>query len=823
MELPRPPLAACVIDTGAVTGSAASAEERLRASEAMAEAQRIAHFGSWELDLSQPEDVNANPLRWSDEMYRIAGFEPGTVEVTNEMFFGLVPAEEHAAIHEAVGRAIAERGSYALTHRLIRPDGSERFVQESARIFVDPATGEPVRMIGTAYDVTDLRRAEDELRHTSNTMLKIARGVSGAGGDHPLDALLEGLIEVLEADGGVVAGIDSLSPGRAEVLAMRLDGSKELHQGYDLAGTPCEGAVADSFCLYASGVRQKFPGDLQLAGMMAEGYAGIALRDREDRLLGLMAVFYRRPVTQPDLVRSALQIFGARAGAEIERRDADMRIREQAALLDQARDAIFVRGLDFRILYWNRGAERLYGWTAEEALGARIDELIASDLTSFHAANDILMHRGERNAELVHRTKHGRDVIVDGRATVLRDAAGRARSVLAIVTDITERKQFEAQALRAQRLDSVGTLAAGIAHDLNNALAPILMSTDLLRESVREVADLELIDTIESSARRGADMVRQMLSFARGVEGERRPVDVAQLVEAAAKLSRETFPKSIVVRSDVEPGLAHTFGDATQLHQVLVNLCINARDAMPTGGLLRIAARSENVDGSPATGPGPESEPYVEITVEDDGLGIPSDLLDKVFDPFFTTKEVGKGTGLGLSTSVAILRGHRGTIAVESEVGRGTRFRIRLPVHVGPAPSPSGALSLESLPGGGSTVLVVDDEPAIRKIVRRALEAQGYAVLLASDGAEGVELFREHRERIAVVIVDMMMPVMDGPATIRALLALAPGTRIIAASGVSDDASAVRTLELGARAFLAKPFQIADILRAVRAAQSSGE
>ncbi|MEO8276553.1 MAG: PAS domain S-box protein [Thermoanaerobaculia bacterium] len=797
-----------------------SDEERLRASEAgMAEAQRIAHFGSWELDLSR-RDVNSNPLRWSDEMYRIAGFEPGSVEVTNELFFRLVPTEEHAAIREAVARAIESRGSYALAHRMTRPDGTERVIHESARIFTDSATGEPVRMVGTAYDVTELKRAEDERRHTSETMLKIARGVSEAGGDRPLEALLESLVDALEADGGIVGRIDPSRPDRVEALSMIMDGCKYENVAYDLAGTPCAQVVRDRFCLHESGVSRSFPDDIMLTERRVEGYAGIELRDRDDHVLGLLAVLYHRPVKLPDLVRSALQIFAARAAAEIERQGSDTRIREQAALLDQARDAIFVRDLDFRVLYWNRGAERLYGWTAEEALGRRVDELIATDLIAFHASNSVLMERGELNAELSHRTKDGRALVIDGRATVLRDSAGKPRRVLAILTDITERKLYENQALRAQRLDSVGTLAAGVAHDLNNALAPILMSGELLRQSLSGSAELELIDTIESGARRAADMVRQVLSFARGIEGERRPVDVAQVVESAAKIARETFPKNIVVMTDVEPDVARTFGDSTQLHQVLVNLCINARDAMPGGGRLRIAAQSDNPDDKGMGGQEVKSTPSITITVEDSGAGMAPALMERIFDPFFTTKEVGKGTGLGLSTSLAIVRGHGGTIAVESEVGGGTRFRIRLPAYSGPTRSSSG--TVPSLPiSGAGTILVIDDESQIRKIVRTALERRGYTVLLAADGHEGVALFREHRERISVVIVDMMMPVADGPATIRALLAIAPGTRIIAASGVADSASAAKVMALGAHQFLAKPFRLEELLRAVDAAQSA--
>ena len=488
------------------------------------------------------------------------------------------------------------------------------------------------------------------------------------------------------------------------------------------------------------------------------------------------------------------------------------RLREQAALLDKAQDAIWVLNLDGTVAFWNASAERIYGWAAHEVRDRGARELLFQDTATFDRHRQAVLSAGEWVGEIEHKTRDGKPLLLVSRWTLVRDEAGEPRSILAINTDVTHQKLLEQQFLRAQRMESIGTLAGGIAHDLNNILAPILMSIHLLKEAVPDPEDQAVLRTIEVSARRGADLIRQVLSFARGVEGKRHQVRVADVFRDLEHILSETVPRNIAIQSTLADDLWPIQADPTQLQQVLLNLCVNARDAMPTGGRIGISAENVRLDEHyAAMNIDARVGPYVKLEVEDNGVGIDPAILDRVFDPFFTTKPVGEGTGLGLATTQAIVKSHGGFIRVYSEHGKGTRFRIYLPADTSAA-SPRASDQPEPVPRGqGQRVLVVDDEEAIRQVTRQTLEAYGYRVLLAANGAEAVALFARHIDDVALVLTDMTMPVMDGPATIQALRQIRPDVRIIAASGISQNGQVARAAGAGVRHFLPKPYT-ADVL-----------
>ncbi len=503
-----------------------------------------------------------------------------------------------------------------------------------------------------------------------------------------------------------------------------------------------------------------------------------------------------------------------------ERKRAEERIREQAELLDKARDAIVVRDTsDNKILYWNKGAERLYGWTEGEAVGRTAGELQLlneSNAAQFERADQAVMKSGEWAGELHQRTRDGAEIIVESRWTLLREDGGEPRSILVINTDVTERKKVEAQLLRAQRMESIGTLAGGIAHDLNNILSPILMAVQMLQVKVDDPDILQWLEILQSNSERGADMVRQVLSFARGVEGERVQLQPKHLVKEVIKILKDTLPKSIGIKFDVPNDLWTVSADATQIHQVLMNLCVNARDAMPHGGELFISAENVTLDDTYAR-MHLEAKPgrFVMVTVADTGEGMTPETLARVFEPFFTTKEVGKGTGLGLSTALTIVHSHGGFISPYSEPRKGTRFSVYLPAIESEAAERAERKRLDLPAGRGELILVVDDEEAIRQITKGTLETFNYRVLVASDGTEAVALYAQHRDEIAVVLTDMMMPFMDGPATIRALQKMNPRVRIIAASGLSANDKAAEAAAVGAQTFLPKPYTAEKLLKAL--------
>jgi CheY-like chemotaxis protein len=316
---------------------------------------------------------------------------------------------------------------------------------------------------------------------------------------------------------------------------------------------------------------------------------------------------------------------------------------------------------------------------------------------------------------------------------------------------------------------------------------------------------------------RGAELVRQILTFARGLDGRRGPVQLCALMSELTWLFRHTFPRSVTIQTSVPESLWRINADPTQIHQVLTNLCVNARDAMPGGGRLRIAAENRHVNEQEALRIGELAPgPYVVLEVEDTGTGIPKDLLSRIFEPFFTTKEASKGTGLGLSTASAIIRSHGGRIVVESELGKGTRFTIYFPALETPEDEPAEPGRRELQGGKGELVLVVDDEAALLHIARLTLTAAGYQVLTAQHGGEALALYAQRRQEIRAVLTDLMMPVMDGAATIWALQGLNPDVRVIVFSGLLNGAEIAESLGPGVKAYLAKPYTAEMLLTTLR-------
>jgi PAS domain S-box-containing protein len=500
-----------------------------------------------------------------------------------------------------------------------------------------------------------------------------------------------------------------------------------------------------------------------------------------------------------------------------DRKQTESIILEQVALLNIATDAIMVRNLEQKVLFWNKSAERLFGWTTAEVLHQNINELFQTtpvkDLTE---AITTVVKKGEWQGELVKLKKDGTAIVVASRWTLVRDGQGQPKSILTVDTDITEKKSLEKQFLRAQRMESLGTLAGGIAHDLNNILTPILAAAQLLPLTLPNLDERNqhIVQMLVNSSRRGSDLIKQILSFARGMDGQRAVLQVGHLLAEVVNIARQTFPKNIDIERDFSTrDLWAISADATQLHQVFLNLCVNARDAMPNGGTLGIAAENLQADEHYARmNLEAHIGPYVVITVSDTGSGMPPDVIERIFDPFFTMKEEGKGTGLGLSTALGIIKSHGGFINVYSELGNGSRFKIYLPATESEEATESHETS-SNLMGDGELILTVDDEASIREITKLSLEAFNYQVITAKDGIEALALFAQRHQEIRFVLLDLMMPSLDSATIIRTLQAINPQVQIITMSGLSTNEPLASSISRNVKAFLAKPFTAQDLLQ----------
>jgi two-component system, cell cycle sensor histidine kinase and response regulator CckA len=378
------------------------------------------------------------------------------------------------------------------------------------------------------------------------------------------------------------------------------------------------------------------------------------------------------------------------------------------------------------------------------------------------------------------------------------------------------KKQADEQHLRTQRLESIGMLASGIAHDLNNILAPIILAAPILREHATNPDDQRMIASLEKSAERGVELVKQILSFAHGADNIPQLVAIKELLQETLAATVETVPKNIVVKHNFPGNLWPIMADPTQIHQVLLNLCVNARDAMPSGGTLSISAENALLDEVTARKiEGARPGAWIVLHVEDTGTGIPMSVLAHIWEPFFTTKGSGKGTGLGLSTVRSIVENHNGFINLKTQPGRGTTFRVYLPVPDVPTKKTVAEVApSKNERGNGELILVVDDEPQIRDITAAMLARNGYRVLTAGDGAEAVALFATRSGEIQVLITDLVMPNIDGAALANIAHHLNPGVKILAMSGLSS-AGRNGKMERYGGAFLFKPFKIQALLEAV--------
>ena len=522
------------------------------------------------------------------------------------------------------------------------------------------------------------------------------------------------------------------------------------------------------------------------------------------------------PLYEADGRRHGLVVIGRNITPELKSKEM---IEEQGVILNNAQDAIGITDLNLKIIFWNRSAEKLYGFTEDEVLGKSLLEFVLPK-TNLHyfSLNEDIVTLTNWKGEMTHFAKNGNEITVESRQNIIYDNIGKPKSILFINTDITEKKKLERQFLRSQRAEGIGTLSNGIAHDFNNILAPILISVQLLKEKYPPANDDRIISIIESNVIRGSELIKKLLMFTRGVEGKYVKINPADQVREISNIIFSTFPKNINLVTEVPSNIWNISGDTTQIYQVLLNLCVNARDAMPNGGTLTIELENVvfhedyifRVQNSPAGN-------YVAFRITDTGTGIPHDIIDKIFDPFFTTKEYDKGTGLGLSTVSAIIKSHGGVINVYSEPHKGTQFRIYIPaINSDTASRTEETPDKTSLPGTGECILIVDDEEPIRHILKEMLQNNGYVVLEAENGISGIAMYSKHSNEIRAVISDVSMPSMDGIMMIRAIREINPSVKVIFMSGLPEKQQFQSIPDIIYNAFLTKPYRSQKLLSTLK-------
>jgi len=734
----------------------------------------------------------------------------------------LFPPELAARLRHNDLRVLLERRAIEFEETL-EFHGEERTYLSAKFPLVD-SSGLPYGIGAVATDITERKRIEDALSSA-------ALAVSTTKGETLFVELARYLATILDVECALIAALRDEDPESLYMLAWYVDGEVQECFSYPLAGTACETVVGKGFQIYPAGVSELFPNDDDFGRMGIESYAGYPLEDASGKALGVISVLSRRPLHRRSFIESVLKIFAVRASAELERMQGEAALKASElsyrGIFEASDDAIFVHD-------WNTGAIvdvnpracETYGWSYEEMLEVSLDDM-SSGVPPYTADEALRLieeakRKGSARAEWHRRNKDGSlhwdDVLLKS-ATI----GGQPR-ILVFTREITERKlaeerrqRLEAELRQAQKMEAIGQLAGGIAHDFNNLLTSIMGYVVLAIERQAQWGDERLASYLANaheSCERARNLIEQMLMFSRGQKGAPRPLSLAPLVERALGMLAPQLPDGLVVETALDPDAPAVNLDPVQLEQVIMNLCVNARDALGGAGTIRVSVGATEVDHAVCTACRQQANgSFVELAVADDGPGIAPEVLDRIFEPFFSTKEVGKGAGMGLATLHGIVHEHDGHVLVETAPRAGARFRVLFPAlartaRVAALPSAARAAPevapAERLDG---SVLVVDDEQTVGEFMRELLATWGLEATYVARPREAFDIVAQNPARFDLVITDQAMPRMTGLELARALRAVRPDLPVVLYTGFGDQVSAAELDAAGVRALLGKPVQ----------------
>ena len=774
--------------------------------ERMSIALEAANVGVWDWNIVSGETV------YDDQYYLISGYEPGAFPPTYEEWRQRIHPDDVDAVIDRLESHLAGRSAdYNVEFRFLRADGEWMWLSAKGRIMDRNKGGEPLRMVGIHVDIT-------EHRETAELVDSIVRGTQATVGGEFFSAFVRHLAQAVGMDFAVVGELDTHGLPTVSTLAVWGRGQPAPNITYDLAGTPCATVIGKQPCVYSDEVQQRFPEDTMLQDMGVNSYIGMPLFDTNGYPLGIMILLDERPLSPAEERRilRLMEVFSGRATAEVLRlhaeRDARRREIDLRITLESIGDAVIATDAAGRIVRMNPVAEELTGWDRSEATGLPLTEVFRIESAETGEPCDDPVTKVLAKGEVVGLANHTNLVARDGTScqiadsgAPIRNAAGEIVGVVLVFRDVTEQYRIEDQLRHSQRMDAIGQLAGGVAHDFNNMLGGILGYADLLTMQMDpKTEEYEFAAGISRAAVRAGELTEKLLAFSRKGRRSVEVFDVHAEIDSVRALLLHTLDPRINLVTEAGASRSWLRGDPAQVQSAILNLAVNARDAMSESGTLGIiTSDGEDLDGTH----------HIVIEVSDTGMGIAPELRSRIFEPYFTTKSAGKGTGLGLAAVYGTVLEHGGEIDVRSEEGQGSVFAIRLPVvDEEPATPPV----LGELPPGEMTVLVVDDEELVRQVLRAMLESAGYVVLDAGDGAEGLEIYRQRGAGIDLVILDVAMPGMGGAECFAGIRDFDPQARVIIATGFAESAGRHDDAFPGRLGLLRKPFRNKDLLTMVR-------
>jgi two-component system cell cycle sensor histidine kinase/response regulator CckA len=758
-------------------GARRKAEETLRKSEAnLTTAQRMAHLGSFEYDLANLDDPERVPLSWSDEVFRIFGYAPGQIEVTRSSFLDAVHPDDRERVRGGTAKAMREGGSYSADCRIVHPNGVERIVHAEADIVRDEATGKPVRMLGTVQDITERKHAEERIR-------RLAQAV-----EHSTEFIAMGDCEgrITFANQGLLRG---LGYSEEDLIGKTFKATIMSHGGPATLGDQIRRAIFEK-----------------------GGWRGETLHRRKD---GTDVPVYLSMTQLKDSAGGVIGVVGI-AQDITEQKKADEKFYKAFNLSPEP--TLIATLSEGRYVDVNESFLRVTGYRREEVIGrTSVETKLWGNPESRGRIAGILKEQGSvRDLEIDFLTKSGERRIGLLSADLMK-ISGEECS-LGILEDVTDRKLLEQQFHQAQKMEAIGRLSGGIAHDFNNLLGVIIGYSEVLEDRLKRNTVLrENAKEIGKAAQRAASLTRQLLAFSRQQMLEPKVVNLNAVVSDTRTMLQRLIGEDIELKGVLAPDLGHVKADKGQIEQIIMNLVVNARDAMPHGGKLILETSNVEVDEAfarehPPVVPGR----FVLLTVMDTGIGMDKETQARIFEPFFTTKEKDKGTGLGLAVVYGVVKQSDGYIWVDSELGAGTAFKIYLPRVDEPLEEASPITDAGKSSQGVETILLVEDEESLRHLTRTMLVAKNYDVLEANTGAQALEIARQFKGTIHLLLTDVVLPGMRGPELASKMALAHPEMKVLFVSGYTDYAVAANGMLEAGTFLLQKPFTRDALTRKVR-------